>query len=364
MIQRLQGKVEKITFIKKIGPSLDYCSIQIGFDDLKIFYDANDLIQFSGQEVIYTIRPDIVEGVQENVICEIALLSTIQTVSSIENVKLIPEGTKRTICNFSVRTIRLGEFKADCVAYMSSYQLGSSPRARWFDVTCIDQDSREFVLRMFQSKDVLNNTEALIESFKGHYIQFDLESTRYGFQTNEINVLPNDVELSPEVEVAKQIVLDVISKDVALTKYNAQFSLIDKLESYIDGEPGYMLVRIASEIYMINAVDNISTDLNISSMKRAAICSRGYCLPHNKKWSKPMLNTNKAMQIIELREDRELMTILDVLTDEEESVTKQTYIKLRKLVNDIILIRRGVLDETIKVNNGISAMYESFGGLL
>ena len=364
MIQRLQGKVENIAFIKNIGPNLDLCSITIGFDELKIFYDSNDLMPFINQDVIYTIRPDVIDGKQENVICELALLSTIQTVKSTENIKLVPEGVKRTVCNFSIRSIKMGEFRPNSVAYLCDFEEQSSPKAKWFQCIMIDQESKQFEIRMFQSKNAFGNTEALLESFKNHYVAFDLESTKYGYQTQEINVLPNDVELSPEVEVAKQVVLDTIQKDPALAKYNSANNFMSILESYVDGEPGYQLVRIASEIYMINAVDNISTDLNIQSMKRAAICSRGYCLPHKKAWSRPMLNTNKAMQIVELRDDRELMSILDALTEEEISVTKQTYINVRQFVDRIICIRRGVLDENIKANEHFADMRNAFGGLL
>ena len=106
MIERLQGKVENISIIRHIGDNLDLCSMQIDFDNLKIFYDANDLMQFVGKEVEYTTRPDVIDGHAELVICELAVLSTIQTVASTENVKLIPEGNKRTMSSLGVRVRR------------------------------------------------------------------------------------------------------------------------------------------------------------------------------------------------------------------------------------------------------------------
>lgn len=362
MVNRLTGKVNDISFIKNIDTNLDLCSMTIDFDEVKIFYDHSDLIPFLHEEVIYTIRPDVIDGRPETVICELAKLSTIQTVQSIENVKLVPEGNKRTVCNFSIKDIQFGSFNPGCVAYLSGFELGSSKKAKWFDCTLIDRESKEFSLRLFQSKGDYEHTEDVFSTFVNHYVQFDLESTKYGFQASEINVLTNDVELSPEVEVARSIYLSEIEKDEALKKYEESYHLMDNLLSYIDGEPGYMLVRIVSEIYMINAIDNISCDLDIKAMKRAAVCSRGYCLPHSAKWSKPMLNTNKAMKVPELRSDRELMCILDVLTDEQVSSTKATYIKVRGLVEDIIKIRRGIIYE--KGNNNFDDLMSAFNGLL
>ena len=362
MIERLQGHVEKVTFVRNIAPNLDQCEIQIDFDVLTIFYDANELVAFTNQDVYYTVRPDIVNGQQVQVICELALLSTIQTVSASENIKLIPEGTKRTVCNLDSKTIRFGEFYPNVVALMSKWVMGSSSKAKWYDCTCIDINSREFEVRLFNAEAGSPSMDDRMNSNCGRYVNFDLESTKYGYQTKEINPLPNAVEESPEVIVAKEIVQNTILADSGLAEYDRKYGFINHMSSVIDGEPGYGLVRIASELYMINAIENISVDLDIRAMRRAAICSRGYLLPHKAEWSRPMLNTNKVLQVGELKTDRELISITDVLTSEEASSTKQTYIKIRGLVDDIINIRRGVKDEKeITAYTGISTL---FNGLL
>lgn len=362
MIERLRGKVENITFISKIADSLDLCEIQIDFDTMKIFYNANDLMQFIGMEVLYTTRPDVVNGKMEVVVCELVALSTIQTLSSSENIKLIPEGNKRTVCNIESRNIRFGEFYPNCVALMSKYEYGSSPKAKWFDCTLIDSVSKEFQVRLFASNTDTEKVEDTLKLFVGGYVSFDLESTKYGFQTKEIVGLPNEVEASPEVTVAKDIIMKMISEDEALLEYDRKYEFINNMSSVIDGEPGYVLVRMASELYMVNAIDNISTDLDIKAMKRAIVCSRGYLLPHKTAWSRPMLNTNKLMSVGALKLDRELMLMLDVFSEEESSSTKQTYIKIRGLVNDIIKIRRGLSNE--EDNTNYVNIVNNFNGLL
>ena len=355
MISRQTGKVENVTFLRSFGKGLDLCEIQIDFDSIKIFYDSNELMSFIGHEVIYTTRPDMIDGVPELVICELAKISEIQTVTSTENIKLIPEGTSRTVCNFNSSEIRFGDFYPSCVALLSRVEMGSSKKAQWIDMTMIDKSSKEFVVKRFCS-----DAEYVLEqakNFCGHYVQFDLESTKYGFRTEDVTCLTRTVEMSPEVVVAKEVILSEIAKDPGLTKYNELFNYVESISNIIDGEPGYLLVRIASEIYMINAIDSISTDLDIRAMKRAAICSRAYAIPHTTLWSQPLLNTNKALKVTELREDKELLYILDIYCEEKPSSTKLTYFEISELVDNIINIRRGVNNEegfSSNVNNGVS----------
>ena len=362
MIERLFGKVEKISYIRNVGQDLDLCEIQIDFDSMKIFYSSSDLMEFLGCDVEYTVRQDVIDAKVERVVCELVKLSNIQTVQSVENIKLIPEGHKRTVCNVESKNFRFGEFYANCVALMTKHELGSSSKSKWFDCTMIDASSKEFSVRLFATNVDSGMMDSLLTSYHGKYVAFDMECTKYGYQTKEIVDLPNEVEVSPEVIVAKEIIADAINKDPALLAYGTRYSFIEHMLSIIDGEPGYALVRMASELYMINAIDNISTDLDIRAMRRAVICSRGYLLPHKFAWSKPMLNTNKALQIADLKSDNELMLILDVLSEETPSDTKLTYLKVRGLVDDIIKIRRGINDE--KSTNAFNDINIMFNGLL
>lgn len=362
MIQRLQGKVTRITLIENVGESLDLCEIQIDFDVLKIFYDYNELMEYQNCDVSYTTRKDVVKGVEDLVVCELVKLATIQTVASVENIRLIPEGNKRPLCNFDVKGARYGNYYPNITAIMAGYQLGSSPKARWFDCTLIDMYSREFVVRKFEPEGELDDVEDKYKKAVGHYVVMDVESTRYGYQTKDIDVLPQDVELSPEVEVAKSVLENVIAGDPGLQEYCTRFDFINNMMSVIDGEPGYALVRMASELYMINAVENISTDMEVQAMRRAVICSRGYMLPHKVEYSVPLLNSTKIMTCQTLKADKELMLIIDALSRETASSTKLMYIKIRGLVNDIINIRRGIEDE--EAIDNISTFGAAFNGLL
>ncbi len=357
------GTCDSVRFLKNIGKGLDLCEVIIEFDAIKIFYPISELEEFVGHRVQYITRQDVIDGVEERVICEIAKVSTIQVVSSVDNIKLIPEGNSRTVCNFAIKDVRFGEFYPGRIAYLSSYKLGASRKAKWIDCTLIDKESKEFDLRIFASHDNTDDSnERMMSACVGRYVEFDMESTKYGYQTKSIEPIIADVELSPEVTVAMTVLNSEIDKDPGLISYRNLTDVINKLKDVIDGEPGYALVRIASEIYLTNAIDSISSDLDIRAMKRAAICSRGYLLPHKVKWSKTMLNTNMAVRCPQLKTDMELMYILDTLCENPPSATKRMYIKIRGLVNDIIDIRRSFNDE--KALESYSDLLHSFNGML
>lgn len=348
MQEKAIGTVKSIEFIQNIQPGLDLARLQIDFDSIYIYYDINELSQFLDQEVSYTIRQDMVNGKIENIICNLATITTVHTVESTTNIKLIPEGNKRTICNFNIADIKGGEYYVSKIALVTDFEMASSEKAKWIDVKMIDQSSKEFVAKCFYNKiESAESMNDVFESACGKYAQFDIQLTKYGYQIQDISVLNNVVEMSPEVVVAKEVLLNEISKDTALQQYDSMYNFINHVAQVIDGEPGYGLVRMASEIYLINAIDNISLDLNITAMKRAVFCSRGYLLPHNTKNSRMLLNTVKALKVPALKSDNELMFILDVFSEEPFSSTKCTYLKIKEMVDNIIKIRRGVNNEEI-----------------
>ena len=348
-VQKLMGVVESVKLIENVKAGLDFCEVVIDFDVLNIFYNYADLNTFIGKQVEYSFREDSHKGKICYVITDIAIFTTIQTVESTNNIKLIPEGrNKRTVCDFCFKDITAGSPPQRVTGFLTKVERGSSVRTKWIDMTILDSESREGVVRVFTKDSATGDKlDRLVESFQCHYVQFLIANTRYGYQVvdDDLTVLTNEVEMSPEVEVAKKVVLDEISKDSALVEFNKKFNFVASLANVIDGEPGYALVRIASELFMINSVDNISTDLDIRAMKRASICSRLYLIPHESNWSRVVFNSIKANSVPELKTDKELLSIIDPLRYNEPTDTFRTYIKIRKMVDDIIKIRRGIVDE-------------------
>lgn len=361
MQEKLVGDVESVSVVKNYGSAL-LMELQIDFDTVKIFGQQDEIMAFMGKRVYYTLRDDIIEGVPTQVVASIAEVRVIDVVKSVDNIKLIPMTQKRNVCNFSIRECKYGEFYPGCIALLTAIQSGSSRKTQWVDCTLIDQESKEFSLRIF-TKNNLDNAMEIFKEWLGSYVTFDMKVTQYGNQTEEIAIIQDTVTISPEVEVSRKVILNEIANDPALDEYEKTHNLMKYIKSSIDGEPGYMLVRMASEIYMINALANISNDFDIQAMKRAVYTSRGYLKPHKKNWSRPMLNSNCALRCKGLQEDTELLLILDVMSQEEVSPTKSMYIRIRKMVDDCIKIRRGVLNEAEEID-GYGKFISNFSGLL
>lgn len=365
----MKGIVKSVELSRKIDieEMIDECIVTIGLDDIYAYYSYNDLLKFLGEEVSYAVRTDMVNGRKALVLCNIAEINHISVVENdAKDVKLYVDDNTRPYCNFSVKELKQGEFYNNSIAYLSAVEEGSSsPTIHWFDLLCLDRESRSFKLRIFADVELsgVNQRDDLLGAV-GKYIQFDLRLTPYGMQTKEVQILPwEGGSMSPEVSLAKSVLLKALDEDADLKAYVESKNLIEKIAGKIDGEPGYGLVRMAAELYLINQVGNISADVDVNVLRRAVFCSRVYITATTAKWSKSVFNMNHILRAPKLSNDRELLLILDVLSEEPPTPTKLAYIKVKQLVDFLVKVRRGEKYEEEFLSN-CAAVVSQFGGLL
>lgn len=345
------GKVESLKLLSHIKPGLDYCAIQIDFDELRIFGKYNDLVNYIQKYVRYETAEDIYQGEVFTRVADLCLEQTIQTVNKTEGVKLIPEGAgTRSICNFSVDAVRPGDTEINCIALLCGYEQGSSSKAKWADLSMIDRNAKVFSLRIFTTdlKDAMDPDLAL-QSMCGKYLKFNVSSTKYGLQTNAVEVVDYPVVCPPEVEVAIGIITNSVAGDGLLQEYMAEYKYLDTLKGVLYGEPGYHLVELASELCMIDALDNIASEYDVCLLRRAAVTSRGYLLPSKHTFSKVLLNTNKVLRS-GLRVDLQLLELLDVPEAAPSNGNKRMFYRIKKLCRQVIEERRGLYDEDVIEN--------------
>lgn len=343
----ITGKVERVDLISHISTGLDYCSILIDFDELKIFGDYNEILSYIGKDVIYETAPDMYQGVIITRIINFYCKQIIQAVDKVESIKLIPKDTTtRVICNFSVDALRRGDFEVNCIALFCDYEKGASDKTTWVDLQMIDKNAKIFTLRMFTNKVEGNiDSNEVLNGLKGHYVKFNANYTKYGIQTDFVELLNIPVVAPPEVAVAITQIQEFIKDDIALQSYITQFNYLEILESILYGEPGYHIVELAMELYLINTLSDISCEYDIPLLIRAAITSRGYLLPSKTKFSKVLLNTNKVLKS-ELRTDRSLLLILDTMSeDEADSINKSAFYRIQKFCKQTLDERRGIKRE-------------------
>lgn len=336
----LSGKVNTVELIEHIQDHLDYCNIEIDMVLYKVFYDYGDLLNFSGKTVLYDTMYDVYKGNTITRIANLAEKKVIQTLDKVSDIKLIPSNaTSRVVCNFDAETIRYGDRIPGSIGFLAGCEFKDSGKGIWYELEIVDMNAKRIFAKIFLQRNRDNTSiSATIEGLVGNYIKFTLMSSTYGFQTDELELYPVDVVEPPEVIVAEEQIRQCIEQDEALMSYCRKYDFISFLKDVIDGEKGYHLVRIASEIALINSITNISELYSRNVLIRAAIASRGYLLPAKDVYSRPVINVNKVLTT-ELKTDRELITILDVLS-KKSTVNKRMYIKISEMVLDIIKERR------------------------
>lgn len=343
MTEKRQGHVESVKKIVDIDAHFTQFLIQIDFDEYYIWYDAAELASFVNKDVMYRTRPDIVNGKRAEVVCEIALVTEVVTIDRTKNdIKLIPLNTKRPVCNFSKRDIKMGEVRYGAIAILVDVTMGQSKKASWLDCDMLDCNGEVFSVKIFQSNADIQNVEQY-ETMKNGYVQMDIENSRYGFNTAEMTALPQDIELSPEVVVAKKVVTDYISTDPLISEIVNHNNLMYALDKHIDYEPGYMWVRMAAEMYLVDAADSITDDIDIKSFKRAIICNRLYLTAKTNNWAPNVVNIIKIAKYKELADDMYFRSIVDTEVEVENTMARDIYKKIVDMVEYTIKLRRGLL---------------------
>ena len=335
-----RGTVSKIDKVRTEEPGLDYCLVRIGFNEYAIFYDFNDLAPFLNKEVLYSTRFDKVNGLVKEVITEIALVTEVVEVKgNVPNAALIPFNVERPVCNFNIKDIAFREYRAGCIGILVKADECSSSKANWFDCKVLDAYSHEFDLRIFLSKEDIQKTD--MSRLIGQYIQFDIEMTQYGYQTKDITGLDQEVTASPEIAVAKLRVMEYLQTDQVMREFFNRKGLEGVFDGYVDTEPGYLWVRIASELEMLRFIENVTTGVDMQVARRATIITKLFALPHKQDWSDKMIIAFKVVSEKELMASEDMLYIVND-DPKQTSVTKQIYYTVKNTVDTIIKERRGV----------------------
>lgn len=348
----ISGTVEHVALVEHKSSKLDLCKITIDFDEIYIWGDYNELIDFIGKPVEYSVRQDVVDGKIVTVIANIANQYTVQTLSRQESIKLIPaSGLGRAECTFDVSTLKYGDTAYGQVMLLAGYTVGKSDKTQWIDCSVIDKYSKLVTLRVF-TKSVEGDIDAeeVIASFVGYYVRADITLTKYGYQTRGIELVNVPVIKAPEIDIASNVLIQEISKDDGLQKYCNLYDFMHVLSTVVNVEPGYELVYMAVEIALINELENITSDYDFRAMRRAVFAIRGYLLPSTTRFSKAVLNVTKLSRT-ELKTDKELLLLVDPLSDEEPTKTKVIFYKITELAKFIVEDRRRVKSEDTDLRN-------------
>ena len=337
MVKR-RGTVDKVTLVRQIYKDLDQCELTIGFDTYTAFYPYSELEGFQGKEVSFVLRPDLVNGLEVLVITEITLMSVVNTVESVNNVKLCPLNDARGVCNFDSASAQVGNFYPGSIVMVTDFSFGSSKKAKWIDLTCIDKKSKVMYLRIFDATIDAEEAERTCAPLVGKYVKADIQYTTYGFQTKE-EIRPLDIPTtaSPSVALAKAIVEAEMEKYPDVKALCETLQYISKLEVLVTPEPGWSLVKIATLLNIINNVDNLITGADIDLMKKAAILSQLHLLPTKYKYDDNVKTVLLLKRSAELGSNNKIISLLSSEYVEDE--TDATYKAIKRMADELNDIR-------------------------
>lgn len=356
------GNVQTVTKLKDLESDFHYCEVQIDMDVYYAFYNYNDLLEMVGKRVEYDTRVDIVDGNRVKVIATLIDKQIIPTIKGNYFNKLFPKNDKfRPVCNTKLRELKYGDIAYGGTYFLSGYKEGASAKAKWLDFSVIDAESKVSSIRIFISTLGEDSKEVkILKGMVGKYINCDVTYTQWGFQTGEVVVNTTEVIEPAEVSISLKNIMQTIEMDEELIAFLKGNSLLGRLKGIIHYEVGYHLVEMAMELYMVDLLDNISTDYNIKLLTRAVVCSRAYLIPSKANYSEDILNVVNILKS-NLSSDKDLILLLDS-NSKEDFPEKRIYKSIKSFVRKVIEERRGVVQDE-KINTFITELYGFIDGL-
>lgn len=325
------------TGIKSLGAENGTELLEVTIDNAVTalwFYDYSAALQYLNKDVIVDYRQDIYKGNMCQFIKTFVIPTEVSTLSSHENIKLYCD-QEDNFSNLSFNEIADGETRPDCIVFCISQSFKSSGNAVWQELIIRDRTMHVAKLRIFNYAN--NNLD-----FTGSYVKTELIRNQYGFRTEFI--IPagiDEVHINPEIPIAKQFIQNYFAGDSIANDLITNTRVLDFLNEDLDYEIGYGLVRLAMELSMIDNLNNITKDVDVEAIGRAALCSRLYVTKPKSILSKSIINVTTAMHF----QWQDLSTVVRVLDagQEEKSQECLLYNDIRKTVDTILQMKKGTL---------------------
>lgn len=319
MSDEVVKKVQAVKIIENMG-AISLLEIEF-YDEVKAFMLAaySDVSPYLEQDVIVSFRKDMKDGVISDFINTLTVLSRVVVLDKNENIKLYVLDLPDTGSNVIFKDLQLGMQRTNTIVYCDSCAIGSSPKASWVDFKVLDKKRNVEIMKVF------NPENMDYSAFIGKYLLCDVRKSQYGLSTQEVRIMENlTIDANPELELAKQFLLNELREDSVLLEEVLRLRLIENMKHYSENEvkieTGYVLVQTAMEIAMAGEFRNLSKDIDYNLMRRAFIANKLYVLTHNdvQSLSKEMQNVMKltttkfnSKRLISLLEEKPSIVMLE-----------------------------------------------------
>ena len=296
------------------------------------FFPYAEALKYVDQEVVVSYGQGMHKGNLEQVIATFAVPTAIATLDKHENIRLYSDAVDNA-SNVNFKDIAPGETRMQSIVFCISSTYKSSPAAVWHELTIRDCQMHVAKLRLF-------SPESTERNYTGQYIMCALE--RYGqggFKTNTVAPVPGDAYVNPEVAIAETYIRNVLGAIPAAVEYINKVSFIDNLKNVVDIEPGYVLVRLAMTLSMLENLTNITGQLDVQSMMLAAMCRYGHhCRP-----SSLSASSNSLLLALNFQfpDKVKVCQILDPEPVEDVPLEREILESIEATVDNIIFAQKG-----------------------
>ena len=324
---------KSITLIENIN-NVDVMLCQIDDVSAYWFYDYSKALQFVDQDVIVSYRDDMYKGQMVKAVNTLAAPYVVNVLDKHTNMRLyVDEEDNKS--NLSFNEIQMGESRDGCIVYCCDCSLQTSAAAQWLECIIRDKMFRVAKLRIFDPEQAVNLT--------GKYCMCTLRKTQYGLQSDMIVATSTEVAPNPEIDIAKNYILDFFKEDESAMNFITSTALLDAMDTIVDYEKGYMVVRLATEICLCEQFYNVSKDIDVRVLTHAFLASYGYItrpnIPMSEETRSVLVATSHKWTNTPL-----LMRIIDPGTLEKEPLERDMFRKIRAMVESIIKSRKTYTD--------------------
>ncbi len=322
--------VVKIDTLPNIGDLLEV-TLSDGVKALWFFSYA-EALKYINQEVIVEFRDDIYRGEMRTFIHTFTTSTIIQTLDKSENIKLYCDQIDN-YANLSFNEIADGETRMACVVFCTHQEFKSSANATWMELVIRDRTMHTAKCRIFDYE----STEA---EFAGKYITCSLSRSKYGFTTTFAKTMDGECPPNPEIEIAKNYILNFFKADPIAYQFIQKLNLIGTMEEAVDYEKGYGLMRLAMELSYVDAMENITKDVDLVSIAQSLLASYAY-LTRTSVLSPTLNNVFLATQF-QWQNKVLVMRILDDCA-EEHPAEYHVFKSIKEMVSTILEVRKGTV---------------------
>lgn len=295
------------------------------------FYNYADSLKYLNQEVIVDYRQEILNGNKVQFINTFCLPVKVTTLDKTSGIKLFIDQEDNQ-SNVSFNAIEVGRTEYGCIVYCSAQEFKSSANAVWMELIIRDRLMRTAKMRIFDYED-----KKIV--LAGRYIRADLSKSKYGFQTQMAVALDLEVNPNAEIEIATEFIRNYFADDTEALNYINKVRLIESLNDVVDYEKGYALVRLATELSFVDAMKNVSKDVDLRTLGRVILTSYGF---HTRTSSlSPSINNVILVTQFHFEDKTAIAQCLDVGLTEHSSVYN-VWKRIQELTSTLLEVRKGV----------------------